>query len=104
MDSNSIHLSGVAISDFQAKGDKFGVFRMKSTPHRDRDRPVYIDVLVFSQLFESCSQYVRRGTQVSVNGQLRLREWQSQDGAKRSDYSIAALSIDFSNPRIGSTQ
>lgn len=104
MDGNSIHLSGVAISDFQVKSEKFGVFRMKSTPHRDRERPVYIDVLVFGQLFENCSEYIRRGTQVSVNGELRLREWQTQEGSKRNDYSISASVINFSNPRIGSTQ
>jgi len=97
MDTNSITLSGVSIADFSAKTDTFGVFRMKSTLNRKKDNPLFIDVKVSGRMFSPCSQFIKKGTQVLVLGNLEQRTYEKKDGTKGTDISISALSVDFQN-------
>jgi single-strand DNA-binding protein len=60
-----------------------------------REAPLYIDVSTFGRQAEVCSQYLSKGRQVAISGQLRFREWESDDGNKRSMHTIAAEHIDF---------
>lgn len=60
-----------------------------------RETPLYIDVSTFGRQAEVCSQYLSKGRQVAISGQLRFREWESDDGNKRSMHTIAAEHIDF---------
>lgn len=59
------------------------------------DSPLYINVAAFGRQAETCATYLARGRQVAVAGQLRFREWESDEGAKRSEHSIAAERVDF---------
>jgi single-strand DNA-binding protein len=60
-----------------------------------RKSPLYINVAAFGRQAETCEQYLRKGRHVSVSGQLRFREWEGDEGQKRSEYSIAADRVDF---------
>jgi single-strand DNA-binding protein len=60
-----------------------------------KESPMYINVSAFGRQAEVCEQYLVKGRQVAVAGQLRFREWQGEDGAKRSEHTIAADRIDF---------
>jgi single-strand DNA-binding protein len=60
-----------------------------------REAPLYIDVSTFGRQAEVCSQYLSKGRQVAISGQLRFRAWESDDGNKRSMHTIAAEHIDF---------
>lgn len=60
-----------------------------------KDAPMYINVSAFGRQAEVCEQYLAKGRQVAVAGQLRFREWQGEDGSKRSEHTIAADRIDF---------
>lgn len=48
------------------------------------------NVVAWGKLAEICSQYLTRGRKVYVEGRLRTREWQGQDGAKRNRTEIIA--------------
>lgn len=61
----------------------------------------YFDVSVFGQQGESCAQYLGRGRQVAVDGRLRWRQWEAQDGTKRSKVEVVADSVQFIGPRDG---
>lgn len=63
------------------------------------ERPNYFDVDVFGSQAENCAKYLVKGRQVAVDGRLRWREWESQDGQKRSAVSVAADSVQFIGPR-----
>jgi single-strand DNA-binding protein len=65
------------------------------------DKPNYFDVDVFGGQGERCAQYLARGRQVAVAGRLRWREWETQDGQKRSAVSIVADNVQFIGPREG---
>ena len=53
----------------------------------------FFDVTVWSKTAENCSNYLKKGSQVCVMGQLRQNRWQDQDGKKRSKISINGAEI-----------
>jgi single-strand DNA-binding protein len=63
------------------------------------DAPNYFSVSVFGNQAESCAQYLSKGRPVGVDGKLRWREWQAQDGAKREAVEIVADSVQFLGSR-----
>lgn len=63
------------------------------------DKPNYFDVDVFGAQGERCAQYLARGRQVAIEGRLRWREWETQDGQKRQAVSIVADNVQFIGPR-----
>jgi len=61
----------------------------------------YFDVSVFGQQGDNCAQYLSRGRQVAIDGRLRYRQWEAQDGTKRSKVEVVADSVQFIGPREG---
>ena len=61
----------------------------------------YFDVTVFGSQGERCAQYLARGRQVAVDGRLRWRSWETQDGQKRSKVEVVADTVQFVGPREG---
>jgi len=48
-----------------------------------RDRTEWHNVVFFGKLAEIVNQYLRKGSKVYVEGKLRTRKWQGQDGQDR---------------------
>ncbi|WP_294844600.1 single-stranded DNA-binding protein [uncultured Gilliamella sp.] len=48
-----------------------------------RDRTEWHRVVVFGKLAEIAGEYIKKGTQVYLEGQLQTRKWQDQSGADR---------------------
>ena len=59
------------------------------------DKPNYFDVTVWGNQAESCSQFLSKGRPVAIDGRLDWREWDAQDGTKRSAVEIIAESVQF---------
>lgn len=60
-----------------------------------KDSPLFINVSAFGRTAETCKKYLSKGRHVAVSGQLRYREWEDDDGGKRSEHTIAADRVDF---------
>jgi single-strand DNA-binding protein len=63
------------------------------------ERPNFFDIDVFGAQAESCAQYLTKGRQIAVEGRLRWRSWEAQDGQKRSAVSVVANTVQFIGPR-----
>jgi single-strand DNA-binding protein len=63
------------------------------------ERPNYFDIDVFGAQGENCAKYLTKGRQVAVEGRLRWRSWETQEGQKRSAVSVVANSVQFIGPR-----
>lgn len=59
------------------------------------DRPNYFDVSVFGSPGENVSNYMRRGSQVAIDGRLTWREWETANDEKRQAVSIIADVVQF---------
>ncbi len=55
----------------------------------------FFDIAVFSKQAENCSQFLEKGSQVAVDGKLRSRSWETNEGQKRSKVEVVADSVQF---------
>jgi single-strand DNA-binding protein len=65
------------------------------------DEPNYFTISVFGQQGENCARYLQKGRAVAVDGRLRWRQWDAQDGTKREAVDIIAETVQFIGPRDG---
>jgi single-strand DNA-binding protein len=94
---NTVTLIGNLTKDPEMAGNgETKVCRMRlADSSRSKSEPLYIDAAAFGRQAETCHKYLSKGRQVAVAGQLRLRQWQSEEGTQRSEISIAADRVDF---------
>lgn len=52
-------------------------------------------VVVFGALADTVQSYLKKGSQVFVEGRLQTKHWESQDGQKRSGTEVVAGRIQF---------
>lgn len=68
------------------------------------DDPVFLDVEAFnratgSKTADLVESSLRKGSQVFIEGHLKLDQWTSQAGEKRSKLNVVVDSIQFLDPR-----
>ena len=63
------------------------------------DHANYVDVIVFGQRGESLTRFLSKGSKIAVAGRLRWREWENQQGEKRSKLEVVADDVDFMSSR-----
>lgn len=59
------------------------------------ERKLFIDVDAWRRLAEICAQFLKKGREVFISGELGQHEWQNDEGQKRSKYSIQANTVQF---------
>lgn len=67
-----------------------------------RDATEWHRVAFFGKLAEIAGQYLKKGSQVYVEGSLRTRKWQDKDGQERYTTEIRADSMQMLGGRAGS--
>ena len=67
--------------------------RFKGQDGQWQDRAFYFDVSVWGAQGENAAKYLERGSGVIVDGELRWREWEAQDGSKRQAVDISAQNL-----------
>ncbi|MGA8745671.1 MAG: single-stranded DNA-binding protein [Solirubrobacterales bacterium] len=94
---NSVTLIGTLTKDPEMRnGGETKVCSMRLAESNGRkDSSLFINVAAFGRQAETCEEYLSKGRQVAVTGQLRFREWEIEGGGKRSEHSIAADRVDF---------
>ena len=50
--------------------------------------PMFIDVATFGAQADACAKYLAKGRAVAVTGRLVYREWEADDGTRRSRHHI----------------
>ena len=55
----------------------------------------WFSVVAWGKLAEQCNQFLTKGRLVYIEGRLRLRSWEGQDGQKRSRNEITAEKVKF---------
>ena len=64
-----------------------------------REETCFINVVVWGRQAETCSEYLSKGRPVLVEGRLRSRSWEAQDGTKRSTIEVVAQRVQFLGSR-----
>ncbi|HOV39189.1 MAG TPA: single-stranded DNA-binding protein [Spirochaetales bacterium] len=85
--------TGIAISTFSV-----AINRRVKQGDKWTDEAHFFDITLFGKQAEAVTQYLRKGTQVAVEGELRQDRWE-QDGQKRSKIVIVANNIQLLGSR-----
>ena len=65
------------------------------------ERTEWHRVVMFNHLGEIAAEYLRKGSQVYIEGQIRTRKWQGQDGQDRWTTEIVANEMQMLGGRGG---
>lgn len=67
-----------------------------TTPEGERkEETEWFNVVCWSKLAEQCNQFLSKGRLVYIEGRLRMRTWEGQDGQTRSRNEIVADRVKF---------
>ncbi|MCH6549395.1 MAG: single-stranded DNA-binding protein [Gammaproteobacteria bacterium] len=66
-----------------------------------KDRTEWHRVAMFGRLAEIAAEYLRKGSQVYIEGKLRTRKWQDKDGNDRYTTEIVADEMQMLGGRSG---
>ena len=56
---------------------------------------VFVDVEVWARQAETCAEYLHKGSSVFVEGRLKLDQWETPQGEKRSKLRVRADRVQF---------
>jgi single-strand DNA-binding protein len=57
-------------------------------------------IVAWRRLGEICGEYLSKGKQVYIEGRIRTREWEDQDGNKRKTTEIEAQTMQMLGSRV----
>ncbi len=70
-----------------------------TTEGEQREETEWFSVVAWNKLAETCNQYLTKGRQVYVEGSLRTRSWEGQDGQKHFRTEVIANRVLFLGQR-----
>ena len=77
---------------------KLGLAVSRAYSTRDGDRreeTTFVDIDAFGKQAEVISKYMRKGRPIMVEGRLKLDQWESNDGQKRSKLGVVLENFQF---------
>ena len=71
------------------------------TSGQQQERTEWHRVVFFNRLAEIAGEYLKKGSKVYIEGSLRTRKWQGQDGQDRYTTEIVAAEMQMLDSRSG---
>jgi single-strand DNA-binding protein len=101
---NVVALVGNLASDIELKDvppdKKVASFLLAvDRPARDAGAD-FVNVSTWNRQAEVCDEYLSKGSKIAVDGRLRSRSWEDEDGKRRSAIEVVANRIDFLDTRV----
>lgn len=78
--------SGAPVARFTLATDE----SFKDRSGEQQRRTEWHTIVAWNKLAEICGEYLTKGKQVYIEGSIRSRQWEGQDGNKRTAYEIVA--------------
>ena len=83
--------SGSAVATFTVAVNR--VF--KTQTGEKKEQVSFVRIVAWGRRAEVCGEYLSKGSPVFVEGRLQSREWEAQDGQKRSTIEVIADNVQF---------
>jgi len=90
--------SGVPVTTFSVAVSK----RWKSQDGEMHEKTTWFRVTAWRKLAELCNQYLSKGRQVLVEGEVEASAWKGQDGEPRATLELTANNVRFLGTRADS--
>jgi len=69
--------------------------RWKNRDGDAKERTEWHRIQVWGNQAEACAKYLKKGSQVYVEGRIQTREWEDKEGVKRYTTEINASTVQF---------
>ena len=86
--------NGVPVTNFS-----LAVNRRYRQGESEREETLFIDIVTWQRLAETCAEYLGKGRPVLVEGRLVQRKWETEDGQRRSKIEVNADLVQFLGSR-----
>lgn len=97
---NSVTLIGALTRDPEMnEGGDTKICSLRVADGNGRKEPLFINVSAFGRQAETCKEYLTKGRQVAVSGQLRFREWERIKASGQNTRSQPTASISCLAPK-----
>ena len=63
--------------------------------YKDQDETIFVDVTAFGKTAETIAKYFDRGNPIMLEGRLKLDQWESKEGEKRSKLGVILENFTF---------
>jgi len=76
----------------------FGIAINNNYTNKDGEKVEGVDffnVVAWKKVAENCDKYLSKGKPVAIEGRLKSRSWEAEDGSKRSAVEVVAQSVQF---------
>jgi len=83
--------TGLAIAQFGLAINR----KWKSPDGEQREETCFVDITAMGRRAEVVSEYLSKGRPVFIEGRLQFRQWEGQDGQRRSKLSVVMDSFEF---------
>ncbi len=67
--------------------------KFKNQMGQEKEEVMFLDITFFGRTAEIANQYLKKGSQVLVDGRLKLDQWTDASGQKRSKHSLVVESM-----------
>jgi single-strand DNA-binding protein len=94
--------SGQAVTNFQIANNR----RYPDQSGEWKEETSFIRIVTWRRQAETCSEFLRKGSPVLIEGRLQQRSWQTPEGQKRSIVEIIAQRVHFLSavPKAGAVE
>ncbi|GBE28543.1 single-stranded DNA-binding protein [bacterium BMS3Bbin03] len=89
--------NGTAVASFSLATNE----RWKDKEGNYQDRTEWHRIVAWSKLAETVGEYLKKGSQVFIEGKIRSRTWEDQNGVKRTTTEIVANNLVMLGRREG---
>jgi len=69
--------------------------KWKNKQGEQQEEVTFVDVEAWARTAELCQQYLSKGSPLFVEGRLKLDQWQSKDGQRRSKLKVVIENMQF---------
>ena len=90
---------GTAVATFSVATN----FVWNDASGQKQEKVEYHDIVVWRRLAEICTQYLKKGSKVYLEGRLETRNWEGQDGVRRYRTEIVADNLIMLDRATGAT-
>jgi single-strand DNA-binding protein len=83
--------NGTAVANFSVATTK----KWKNNEGAPQEKTEWHKIVIWGKLAELANQYLSKGRQVLLQGELQTRSWDDRDGVKRYTTEIVASELEF---------
>ncbi len=111
---NKVFIEGNLTRDIELKNTSSGLTvangaiattrKFKSKTGESKEEVLFVDLTFFGRTAEIANQYLRKGSNILIDGRLQLDQWTDQSGQKRSKHSVVVENLQMINSAPPSMQ